>query len=134
MKLPATLPIGDEGWYFADLDAFDIGFIPGIAAFRATTPAHTGLIYEIVSSIQPQSVYRTLKSVYTRFVNGVRVFGSAIQRMVALSDAVTNAAPVQAAMVRRIEAGIFLGAARLKLHYMVVTRTRRSQVAVQNVC
>jgi hypothetical protein len=121
MKLLATLPIGDEGCHFANLDAFDAGFIPGIAALRATRPTHTWFIDEIVSPIKPQSVNRTLKSIYTRFVNDVCVLGSAIQRVVALSDAVTNAAPVQTAMVRRVEAGIFFGAERLILHHMVVT-------------
>jgi hypothetical protein len=62
--------------------AFCVGIVTIVAAFDATTPTHTGLGIDILSTIQPADVFRALQSVYARLGDGVRVAGHSHEHVI----------------------------------------------------
>jgi hypothetical protein len=79
-------------------------------------------------------VPRALQGIYARLVDGVRLFRRSIEHVISVRRAVAHAAYSGVAMVRRLDASIFPGPAGLLLHYMVVARAKRSQMAAQIAC
>ena len=107
---------------------------PIIAAFDTTTPAHTRFGIDILSAIQPGAVFRALHGVYARLVDGVRVVRNSHEHVVSVGGVISNTTSYVTAMVRGSVPGISPGAARFVVHYVVVARANRSQVAAQNIC
>jgi hypothetical protein len=107
---------------------------PVVAAFDATTPTHTTFGIDSLSAIQPVAVSRALQCVYAGLVDGVRMVRNSHKHVVSSSGAISNATSHVTAMVRSSVPGISPVAARFVLHYVVVTRAKRSQVAAQNIC
>ena len=107
---------------------------PVVAAFDATTPTHVRFGIDILLAIQPVAVSRALQGVYARLVDGVRVVRNSHEHVVSAGGVISNATPYVAAMVRGSVPGISAGAARFVVHYVVIARANRSQVAAQNSC
>ena len=107
---------------------------PITAAFDTTRPTHTRFGIDILSVIQPVAVSRALHAVYARLADGVRVFRNSHEHVVSVGGVISNATSYVTAMVGGSVPGISPGTARFVVHYVVVTRAKRSQVAAQNIC
>jgi CheY-like chemotaxis protein len=107
---------------------------PVVAAFDATTPTRTRFAIDILSAIQPVIVSGALHGVCAGLVDRVGVVRNSHEHVVSVGGVISDATSYVTAMVRGSAPGINPRAARFVLHYVVVTRAKRSQVAAQNIC
>lgn len=70
-----------------------------MAIFDATKPANTRFRANILSAIQPATVYGAFHGVYAGFVDGVRVAGHSKEHVISSGGVEANAAPHGTAMV-----------------------------------
>jgi hypothetical protein len=69
-----------------------------VAAFYPTTPINTGSAVDILSAIQP-AMFRTLRGVYARLVDWVRVVRHSNEHVISIACVISNAAAFETAVV-----------------------------------
>jgi len=82
-----------------DSIALCVGKVTIAATFDATKPANPRFRVDILSAIQPATVFGALHGVYAGLVNGIRVAGHSNEHVISVGRAIPNATPYGTAMV-----------------------------------